>query len=198
MSETPEKGGYITQAWLVILLGLVYGAALAGVHTSLSGRIAENIRNATYSVIPLLVEGADKEHVEEIMVTGQDGKEIRVYKANDANGFHRGWVVPATGLGFADRIDILVGTDANVTTITGMYVLGQKETPGLGNKIVEDEFRGRFKGKPAATALTVVKSTPQADNQVLAVTGATVSSESVVSILNAALANVRQAVAEKK
>ncbi|KKL16433.1 hypothetical protein LCGC14_2495630, partial [marine sediment metagenome] len=38
----------------------------------------------------------------------------------------------------------------DATKITGLYVLSQKETPGLGNKIENPEWRGQFVGKDAA------------------------------------------------
>ena len=76
MSDEPNQGGYLRQAWLVIVLALVYGAALAGVQTTLGPRIAENKRNETYGVIPTLVPGADAAKTEEMFVTGADGQSI--------------------------------------------------------------------------------------------------------------------------
>ena len=55
-------------------------------------------------------------------------------------------MLPAHGQGFADRIDVLIGVNADVSTITGMYVLDQKETPGLGALITEEPFREQFRG----------------------------------------------------
>ena len=39
----------------------------------------------------------------------QAGREVRVYHAHDAGVNLVGWVVPAAGQGFADKIEILVG-----------------------------------------------------------------------------------------
>lgn len=192
MSEAQRQGGYIGQAWLVILLALLYGGGLAGVQTSLSGRIAENKRNETYSVIPTLVSGADEAKTVELLVTGRDGKQARVYKAIAADGAHKGWVLPAGGQGFADRIEVLIGLDAPLTKITGLYVLDQKETPGLGDYITGQEFRNRFRDKPTDEPLVVVKSDPEADNEIRSLTGATISSESVSAIVNDALDNLKE------
>ena len=192
MGEAPKKGGYIRDAWLVIALALVFGGALAGVQTALSGKIAENKQQETYSVIPDLVEGADAGATVELVVKGKDGKDARVYKVMGTDGTHRGWVVPARGQGFADRVEILVGLDASGGTITGLYVLDQKETPGLGDYITSEGFRDRFRGRPADAALVVVKGEPKAENEVKALTGATISSESVAGIVNEALANLRE------
>jgi len=194
MDEEPKTKGYIHQGWLVILLALLYGGGLAGVERALSGKIAENKKAETYSVIPVLVPGADSTRVTEQLVKGEDGKDTRVYKAIGSDGSHLGWVLPAGGQGFADRIELLIGLDRQVSTITGIYVLGQKETPGLGDYITTEDFRSRFKGKSADAALTVVTSDPTGMNEVRALTGATISSESVSGIVNQALANLKETV----
>jgi electron transport complex protein RnfG len=199
MSETPpRKGGYIGQAWLVILLALVYGGALAGVQTKLGPMIAENKRNETYREIPALVglgELSDAEKtkvaIEELTVEGPDGKSQRVYRAS-FDGALQGWVLPAGGPGFADRIELLIGLDPEVSTITGLFVLDQKETPGLGNFIADEDFRNQFAGKSTLEPLLVVKSSPAADNEILALTGATISSESVATIVNDAIAHWKE------
>ena len=189
MSE--KKGNYISQAWLVILLALLYGGGLAAVQIGLSGKIAENKKNETYNQIPSLVDGADASKTEEVLVNGADGKEIRVYKAMNAEGEHLGWVIPAGGQGFADRIECLIGTNADLSLITGIYVLDQKETPGLGDFITGEDFRNRFKEKPTEPALVVVKGEASGSNEILSLTGATISSDAVTSIVNNALTNVK-------
>lgn len=196
MSKSEKRAGYLRQAWLVIVLALAYGAALAGVQTTLSGTIAENKRNETYHVIPELVPGGVETQTQELMVTGRDGEEHRVYKVFDAAGRHSGWVVPAGGQGFAGRIELLIGLDGPATTITGLYVLEQTETPGLGDQIGDAEFEGRFEGAPAGSRIAVVKREPQGENEVRAITGATISSESVSAIVNDALEVLRGSLAE--
>jgi electron transport complex protein RnfG len=190
-----KKLGDLREAWLVIVLALAYGGALAGVQTALAPRINDNKRQETYDVIPLLVPGADKEQTVEIRVEA-DGKSERVYKISDADGRHCGWVVPAVGQGFADRIEILIGLNADLSTITGLYVLDQKETPGLGDYISLPDFYERFRDKPTAEPLAAVKSDPAAPNEVLALTGATVSSWSVCTIVNDAIARLREPISQ--
>ncbi len=198
MSEAPERqGSYIGQAWLVILLALLYAGGLAGVETALSGRIAGNKKNETTNAIPELVEGADKTKTLELLVTGRNGKKVRVYKVFAADGAHLGWVLPASGQGFGDKIELLLGVDPRVQTLLGLYVLFQKETPGLGDAITSASFRNQFKGRSAGKALVVVKSGSQAENEIQALTSATISSESVCSIVNRALANLREPIQQQ-
>jgi len=180
-----EKNSYIGQAWLVIVLGVLFGAALAGVHAGLAPKIEQNRLNDTLAQIPQLVPGAARG---ELIV----GSAPITYRALDAGGDPIGWVLLASGQGFADRIQLLVGLDRDATRITGLYVLQQNETPGLGNRVTELRFRDQFKGVPAARAIRLVKGRSAGEGEVEAVTGATVSSQSVVAIVNAAVERFRQ------
>jgi len=99
----------------------------------------------------------------------------------------------AAGSGFQGKIMMMVGMTPDFETVTGMKILEQIETPGLGTKIVEDPtnrenpywFPQQFRNKPASEAFTVVKNRkPAADAEIEAITGATISSKAVVVIIN--------------
>ena len=91
----------------------------------------------------------------------------------------------------ADKIELLVGFDPGMDTITGLFVLDQKETPGLGNKIITPKWRGQFIGRQLATPLAAVKGGAQKAHEIDAITGATISSKSVVNIINTAAVDLR-------
>lgn len=184
------KISYITQAWLVLVLAFCFGASLAGVQTALSSRIEANKMAETNDQIPMLVPGASGSERE---LFG----DMAAYRAMNDAGQTIGWVIPAKGQGFADVIEVLIGVNADASEITGVYVLDQKETPGLGNKIVEADWRDQFKGKNCTEPLEVVKMAPQQARQIEAVTGATISSDSVVGIINRTAKAFRQALKER-
>lgn len=183
------KREYLTQAWLVILLSLCFGAALAGIQMALAERIESNKLNETLSQIPLLVPGS--EGGERVIVSGR-----LVYRAT-AGGNHVGWVIPASGQGFAAAIEVLVGVDSRAETITGLYVLEQRETPGLGNKITDQQWRSQFKGKMTGVPLRPSLASQVAEAEIRAITGATISSESVCNIVNRTLSELREALVLK-
>jgi electron transport complex protein RnfG len=174
---------YLVDAWLVVFLGVFFGGMLAFVHTTLDARIKKNQLDETLSQIPSLVPGACKG--EKANVPG-----MGVFKGLKEDGSVAGWVIQARGQGFADIIQVLIGVDAKAETITGLYVLEQKETPGLGDNITKEKWREQFKGKMTAEPLGAVPSGPSG-NQVKAVTGATISSTSVCGIVNEAIAKFR-------
>lgn len=191
-SNEPLRRDSLRQAWLVIVLAFAYGGALAGVHTTLSPRIEANKLQESLDVIPLLVDGADKARTEILSIEAADGRVERVYRTRDAKGRPNGWVLAASGQGFADKIEVLVGLDVGLSVITGMYVLDQKETPGLGDYIREPTFQNRFRDKPTGIPLTIVKTDPQASHEIAALSGATVSSWSVCTIVNQSIARLRE------
>lgn len=199
------KNSSLGQAWLVLMLATCFGAALAGVHVALAPRIRRNKIDKTYREIPKLVRlpggagqplrAAVKDKTQEYLTPG--GKVV--YKAFDAADEHIGWVIKGEGDGYADRIELLIGLDAEGAKVTGLAVLAQKETPGLGNKITRDKWRAQFAGLDAGRPLVAGKGSPnRAGNQIRAVTGATVSSDSVCEIANEAIARFRAQLAGLK
>lgn len=204
------KSNNIVQAWLVLVLCLCFGSALAAVHVVLSPAIEANKVNETLEKVPGLVWG--EETAKEMSQKGvspeivshlleiQKADRSRFYSAYEAlmDGKRIGWVLKSSGQGYADKIELLVGVDAHADSISGLFVLDQKETPGLGNKVIEIGWRGQFVGKPADMPLTVTKSGAVAPNEIDAITGATISSDAVVQIVNAVLADARTLLKEKK
>jgi len=197
------KNSNLAQAWLILVLALIFGAALAAVQINLSQTIKNNQLKETLQRIPEVVWGAaeaDKiknqdpsaEITPGTLSVEKDGQAVyyHIYRVSRA-GRLAGWVVKAGGQGYADKIELLIGLDPAAKTITGIYVLEQKETPGLGNKISQPGWRDQFSGKSTAEPLTVVKGKRPAANAIDAVTGATISSVSVAGIVNCAVDDIK-------
>ncbi len=197
------KNSNLAQAWLVLLLATLFGTALAGIQAKLGPVIEANKVKETMVKIPVLVLGEDlaaelaadnqtltiKSRVVEINKNGTT-KYYTVYDAWLPEGKMVGHVVKAAGQGYADKIELLVGVDAQGKRITGLFVLEQKETPGLGAKILEDAWRGQFKEKSTEKTLSVVKGGEVKDDEIDAISGATISSKSVTGIVNTTVADV--------
>ena len=175
-----ERLRYIAQGWLVVVLALCFGAGLAAVQATLQPRIEANRLQDTLGQVPALVPGAARGRAIEL-----EGRPV--FEALDAGDRPVGWVLPAGGPGFADRIDLLIGLTRDTGRLTGLSILDQKETPGLGNRIVEAAWRAQFEGRPTAARLRLVKHDAEGEAEVEAVTGATLSSQAVVDIVNAAV-----------
>ncbi|HWP37970.1 MAG TPA: FMN-binding protein [Gemmatimonadales bacterium] len=128
-------------------------------------------------------QGADPARVEQIYVGFGSDSAIA------------GFAIPAARPGFADVVRLIFGYDAANGTLLAMKVLENKETPGLGDKIEKDSaFVAEFTG--ALAPLVGVKSrqgkgTP---NEIDMITGATISSRTVIRAINEAIARVRPAI----
>lgn len=109
----------------------------------------------------------------------------RLYVGYDAGGTPMGVALAAGEPGFQDVIRLIFGYDPGTERVLGMKVLESKETPGLGDKIEKDSvFVAGFDG--VATPLVGVKpgAGSGADNEVDMITGATISAEAIVDIIN--------------
>jgi len=141
-------------------------------------------QEAIYKVLP------DVEKVEKM-----EQEERVVFKGFNEAGELVGYAFVAAGSGYQGVIKIMVGIDVGFEKLMGMDILESVETPGLGAKITEDDFKGQFNGISVSPEIIYVKSKePENPNEIQAITGATVSSRSVVSILNATINEIREIV----
>jgi electron transport complex protein RnfG len=105
----------------------------------------------------------------------------------DDRGARTGVAVEAAAPGFADQVRLMVGFNPATSALTGYAMLGQKETPGLGDKIEKDTlFVAQFRGKVAP--LSGTKNSTTSASMVHTITGATISSRAVIQIINNAVA----------
>jgi Na+-transporting NADH:ubiquinone oxidoreductase subunit C len=108
------------------------------------------------------------------------------YLVKDESGQPAGYVFLASGPGLWGEITAVLGFDAKLEKFTGVDFLKQSETPGLGARIGESWFREQFRGKRGPFT-TVGEGEPAAENQFDAITGATLTSNFVKDLLNAAV-----------
>jgi electron transport complex protein RnfG len=84
------------------------------------------------------------------------------------------------GKGYGGDIDILIGLE-DETTIKGITIISQSETPGLGSRIAESSFASKFAGLNIGDV-----ALKQDGGQIDAITGATISSGAVVDAVRTA------------
>ncbi len=183
-----------TSARLVATLGgagLVSGLMLVTVYLFTEPYIernrAEFLEKAIYRVLPGTTETAT------LAVTGgalgpwdgQPGPEL-LYTGRRDDGTFAGFAVVGEGNGFQDTIQLIYGFDPERRVITGMAVLESRETPGLGDKIIFDQdFLANFEALVVEPEIVLVKNGAKTrGNEVDGITGATISSQAVVAILN--------------
>ncbi len=107
----------------------------------------------------------------------------KVHLGYDGNGSPVGFAIVGGEPGFQDIIQLIFGYDPASGEVLGMRVMESKETPGLGDKIFKDAaFVAEFEGVKAP--LEGVKESTGGPNEVDMITGATISSQTVVDIIN--------------
>lgn len=116
----------------------------------------------------------------------------KIYRGLNGNGETVGYAFAAEGGGYQGIIKMMIGVSPDMQNLTGIIILENLETPGLGAKITSDEFRSQFKNlslqEPAAY---ILNKPPEKPNQIQAITGATISSRAVVNILNKTVRQVK-------
>lgn len=137
------------------------------------------------------LEGFDKNAATEAVVAaGYTDSIDDIQVAKDASGTQIGYVITVTAKDASQStITFSVGIQ-NDGTVNGYSVTSIAETPGLGMKVEEESFYSQFQGKLVDT-FNVVKSAPAADNEIEAISGATISSKAMANGVNAALTYFR-------
>lgn len=201
-SRSPEE--HQPSPWK--LIGTLGGAAvLAGfaivlvyqwAHPQILAHRAERLRSAVQQVLgnpesyrPMyVVDGQLLDSLPE----GADSADAATVYAGFDGGRLAGFAVPGQKPGYQDVVRLIFGYDPREDRVIGMTVLQSKETPGLGAKITSDSsFISEFEG--IEPPLEGVKEGGDGPHEVDMITGATISSEAVIGIINERLGAVGEA-----
>lgn len=179
---------FIQQSWLLIVAAFFFGLLIAVTNAAWQPRIQYNEENKLDNLMAGLIKAKTFEIAEkQLELKGEKGKIIKtdIYKALGTDKETLGFAFVASGSGFADKIKLVIAVDSKFENFFGFKVLASNETPGFGSKIKEEFFGNQFENAPAKKLiLTKTGDEKQIDDQIVAISGATVSSEAVVKIIN--------------
>ncbi len=193
---------FIQQSWLLIVASFFFGLLIAVTNAALSPKIEQNKINKRNRLVGALLPEAEKFILldEDIEIESLRGKKekIEVYQAMSEEDECVGWSFNAAGSGFADKIELVVAVDKDFEKLAGFDVLSSNETPGFGDQIKYDYYRDQFAGAPAEELKLVMSGDPKKiDAEIVAISGATVSSEAVVEIINNFLTQIKEQMQKK-
>jgi len=195
---------FIEESWLLLVSAVLFSCLLACLNAAWQPQIQQNEINKFNQLAGGLLSGAQQftTAIEAAPVDIGKGKmyNVQVKKGTDAEGNLMGWAFVIEGSGFADKIKLVVGVDAAFDKLAGFGVLSSNETPGFGDKItIKDGFyQSQYKGAPVAELeLAKVGDAEEIDNQIVAISGATVTSEAVVKIFNTFLVPIKEKMQEQ-
>lgn len=194
-----SKSGFMKDALILFAITLVSGVCLGFVYDITKGPIEQATiaaNNATYREVLSTADSFDDVEgsadtiastAEEIANLGYGSVAIEsVLEGKDASGTTVGYVINSlSNNSYGGAVKLSIGFDMD-GTITGVGIREISDTPGLGLKAKETDYRDQFIGKNA-DVLTVTKSGAAADNEINAISGATITSNATTNAVNAAL-----------
>ncbi len=193
---------FIQQSWLLIIASFCFGLLIALANAAWQPRIEQNKKDKLYSRMSTLLTNAEQFEKQPLVKIERGlGKTetVELYKGLSDTGTTIGWAFITEGSGFADKIELVVAVDAAFEKFAGYAILASNETPGFGDKIKNDYYRKQFMGAPAATLkLEKAGDASVIDSEIIAISGATVSSQAVVTTINNVIENVKSQVRQRK
>lgn len=179
----------------LMLITLIAGLLLGAVYEITKEPIAKENQRAKEEAYKAVF--ADADSFEEISLDadqvqkeldgqGLDASINEAMKVLDASGQAIGYVLTVTDHeGYGGDIQFAMGVRSD-GTLNGISFLSISETAGLGMKAKEDSFRKQFEGKNA-DQIVYTKNGASADNEIDALSGATITTNAVTNGVNAGL-----------
>ena len=202
-----SKGGFMKDALILFAITLVAGACLGGVYEITKDPIAAANQAAKERAFREVLADADSFAMDDYSAAldkvNTEVKELDFGNVSvdecatdmDASGVAIGYVVTATSKdGYGGDVTVSVGitTDGEVK---GIEFLTLNETAGLGMNASKPEWKGQFADKKVEQ-FSVTKSGSTSDEEIDAISGATITSNAVTNAVNTALYFVNDCVAQ--
>jgi len=185
------KRGYLYTVLFMVILSAVFTFALAASYEGFKPAINLNAALQQERAVldafgldqGLSNEEASQKYDEVIREGEIAGLTVPVY---EEDGQVMGYALPIEGAGLWGTIRGYLGINARLDQATGLVFTEQNETPGLGGRIDEPQFKEQFRGLPIAQG-DAIRYGQNQGVQLDAVTGATQTSSAILRILNSAL-----------
>ncbi|MFP4021058.1 MAG: RnfABCDGE type electron transport complex subunit G [Halanaerobium sp.] len=167
------------------IIGIVSALTLTFVYEWTTPYIEANQAETQRLAISEVLPGA--EEIEEV-----EKNEKTFFEGYDADGNRVGVAYQDSGGGYNGSIELMVGVNLDDQEIYRFSVLNHEETPGLGARITEEDFKANFENK-AFGDYEVVKTSPSDDSEVQSIAGATISSANTTRIIENAVETITEA-----
>ena len=184
----------IKNTFSLLAITLVAGLLLGGVYQITKDPIAKEQQRAKEEAYKEVF--ADADSFEELPLDGQSSKEFKkngwdasvdeAMKVFDKDKNPIGYVLTVTDHeGYGGDIQFAMGVK-NDGTLNGISFLSLSETAGLGMKAKEEGFKDQFSNKNVER-FEYTKNGASAENEIDAISGATITTNAVTNGVNAGL-----------
>ena len=175
------KNNIFTMTLTLVIIAVVVSVAMSYVNGITAPLIEANNAKKLNDSLAMVIDADEFPVLEE-------NEEYTIYKAVKG-GEVVGYCVKNASSGYGGDITLLTGIDKDLK-VTGVELLSHAETAGLGANATKPEFKEQYKGK--TENMVVVKNSPK-DNDIVAISGATITSKAVTEGVNKAIALVKEA-----
>lgn len=183
---------FIQQSWLLIVAAFFFGLLLAITNTAWKPKIEQNKIDKFQKQVASVIKGAVIEKPIDGDFVINEKLSTEVYEVKDASSKKVGFAFQAKGPGY-DIIELVIVVDAKCENYLGYGVLVCNETPGFGDKMKNDYYKDQFKNIPAEQLKLLTNGEPKVkDENIIAISGATISSQGVVDIFNNYIDKIRK------
>ena len=195
MSETKKQSSFVADAIRLMFITLIAGLLLGVVYYVTYAPIQESLRAATIQaykqVFPDAADFTDNPDAASLISASEadiaaQGFGNGVIDAKDASGNVIGHVINSTSKdGFGGWVSISTGIQED-GTLNGIAFLSISESAGLGMNARDTDWYKQFTGKKA-DKFSVTKTGATSDDEINAISGATITSRAVTGAVNAAV-----------
>ncbi len=178
-----EDGGSAVRQILRIVLSLTVicicvALAVSASYSLTRDRIEEQRLNTERAAIGAVF---NTESISYKPLENAPGDVSAVFEVSASDGAVCGWAVSVSPSGFGGNIDMIVGI-APDGTLVGVNITALSETPGLGSRVNDEGYLSQYAGLSGGKL--------SLGTDVVAISGATISSRSVLAGVNRALGAV--------
>lgn len=187
------KKSFIYPIIFMSLVTAIFVSVLAFLETSTAEQVeflaSTELQRKILYVFDIPVESDDPEDIDKQFNERIETKEVEddetLYLLEE-NGQVEAVAFPVGGAGLWGSIEGYAGVNADYTELLGIEFISHSETPGLGGRISEDWFKEQFRGIDLTDKNKddYIIYTPSSGGNVDAITGATLTSQSVREFLN--------------
>ena len=163
---------------ITLVTALCLALTNAGTKEVIKANAEKELLRSKQEILPA-AEAFSEEKEEEL-----NGKTFKYIEGTDASGEIVGYIFQNSTPGYNGPVTALVAIDTE-GKIVDVNALDLNETPNVGMLVGERDFLDQFAGHSGEIALTKEKA---AENEVQAVTGATISSAAFLNSVNEGLA----------
>ncbi|MCK4550302.1 MAG: RnfABCDGE type electron transport complex subunit G, partial [Candidatus Krumholzibacteria bacterium] len=167
----------IRLCFVLTIIAAVSAGVLAYVNEKTAEPIAKALLEEKMSAVRSVLPPYDNEPDKDMITIGlADGDSLEVYRGQKDGAVTGAAFAITSPDGYSGDIEFMIGVDGE-GVMQGLMVLNHLETPGLGAKIQNEDFRGQYKGKSLENP-ELWEVTKDGGN-FIAITGATISSRAI-------------------